>query len=80
MSTVLRKVLGDVPCCLKPFLHIKHVDGTGKECLLNYTCGYAYAKCLVIPVEDLEMSRIWAISLVGWMSGGRIKKEKSQIN
>jgi hypothetical protein len=80
MSIVLCKVLGDAPCYLKPFLHIKHIDGTGKECLIHYTRGYAYAKCLVIPVEDLEMFKIWAISLVGWMSGGRIKKEKSQIN
>jgi len=69
-------VLDDVPYYLKPFLHIKHLDGTGKECLLNYTCGYAYATCLVIPVEDLEMFKIWAISSVGWLSGGRIKKEK----
>jgi hypothetical protein len=26
------------------------------------------------------MFKIWAISLFGCMSGGRIKKEKSQIN
>jgi len=45
----------DIPCYLKPFLRIKHIDGTGKECLINYTCGYACAKCLVIPVEDFEM-------------------------
>lgn len=80
MTIFLRKVLDDVPYSLKPFLHIKHIDGTGKECLLNYTCGYACAKCLVVPVEVLEMFKIWAISLVGWMSGGTIKKEKSQIN
>jgi hypothetical protein len=73
-------VLDDVPCYLKPFLQINHTDGTGKEGLTNYTCGYAYAKCLVFPVEDLEMFKIWAISLFGCMSGGRIKKEKSQIN
>jgi len=44
MSIVLCKVLDDVPCYLKPFLQIKHIDGTGKEGLINYTCGYAYAK------------------------------------
>jgi hypothetical protein len=72
-------VLDDVPYYLKPFLCIKHIDATGKDCLLNYTCSYAYVMCLVVPVEDLEMFKIWAISSVGGMSGGRIKKEKSQI-
>lgn len=66
---------------LEQFLHIKHIEGIGIECLINYTWSNVYAKCLVIPVEGLEMVKIWAF-FFGWMDigGVRIKKEKGQIN
>jgi len=79
MSIILCKVPDDVSCYLKPFLCIKHIDGTGKECLIN------------IPAV-MNMLSFWSFQLktlkclynmghfFGWMDvWGRIKKERVKL-
>jgi hypothetical protein len=65
---LLHKAQDFVSCQVKPFLPIKSVTGTEKQCIINYCWGYAYTNKLVILAEDLDMSRLGAIA-----TGGRTK-------
>jgi hypothetical protein len=72
-------VLDDVSCYLKPFLQIKHIDGTGKEGLINCTCGYTYAKCLVSQLKTLKCLKYGPFLLLDVCLGVESKKKRGKL-
>jgi hypothetical protein len=46
--------------------YTKHIVGTGKQCLISYNCGCAYANRFVVLAKGLDVLRLKAVAAGGW--------------